>query len=202
MQDWKVVTGKLYSTEPKSCCQTGGTHHKLISDGLLLYLLPFFLTFMMMPLSSVWLDLSLFRSFLRPSFLFLSLHSSFYTWVFLSQFISLCPWKSYWFNQATLDKMSSQVLLEFTQDRDFLQLSVLMRALWGLRDLLPIKQVRDMFLGFRLCEVSVIGFLFFVCFVMITICDTPRYCSVHSKQTTKVKPIISCVSENFLGSTL
>lgn len=36
--------------------------------------------------------------------------------------------------------MSSHVLLEFTQDRDFLLLSVLMRALCGLRDLLPIKR--------------------------------------------------------------
>lgn len=123
-----------------------------------LFLEPFlffkFFSFMMSPLSPVSPKISLFP-FFPPSivpfffvsfvtfFCCLSLNvsiQSFYTWLFLSQFISLCPWINYWFNQATLDKMSSRVPHEFTQVQDFLQLSVLIWALWDPRDLLSIKQ--------------------------------------------------------------
>lgn len=65
-------------------------------------------------------------------------------WAFLSQFISGFPWMNYWFNQTTSGKMSSHIPLEFTQVHDFLQLSVLIWALWGPRDLLLIKQAQDM----------------------------------------------------------
>lgn len=107
--------------------------------------LPSFLTFMMILLSSVWLDLSLFHFFppsIKPifvsfsspffclflSYLYLFIHPSILECFFHSSSLSVLE-RSDQFNQATLDKMSSRVLLEFTQVHDFLQLSVLMRAL-------------------------------------------------------------------------
>lgn len=82
---WTAATGGPHSTEPKSRCHS----------------LPSFLTLVIL-LSSVWLDLSLFHSpffyqafifFVSSSSSFFSLHSSSYTWVLLSQFISPRPWK-------------------------------------------------------------------------------------------------------------
>lgn len=89
--------------------------------------------------------------FVLCNFLLLSCLS---TWVFPSLLISLFLWMEYWFCRTTADKMSPQVLLEFIQVHNFLQLNGLMWELWGPRHvLIP---------GFSLCQVSLHGVLFFV----------------------------------------
>lgn len=128
----------------------------MISDGLQLLLCsmpPHSLSLIpcsLLLLVSRWASSPFFMISFFILFLLLCCHLS--TRVFLSQLISLFPWMNCGFNQTTSDKMSPQVPLEFTQVHNFLQLSVLIWALWGPRDLL-------LELGFCLCKVSLHGVL-------------------------------------------
>lgn len=110
----------------------------LISDGLLL---PF-----LEPLHP-----SSFNVTMRPLFFFTSPLSDITSFVIslFPHLISPFPWMKYWFKQATLEKTSSQIPLQLTQVCDYLWLSVLIWALWGPRDLLPINQAQGVLsLGF------------------------------------------------------